>query len=350
MTGGGHGVTRRGFLAGAGRGIVGGAVMLGLPRWLGAQSTQPAPARVAFTHGDSRTANIFEALRRIEADVRRSLAKKKRVLIKPNVVSTTIPLTATHVDCLEGILEFLRPLVKDEIIIAESSASGPATEGFDNYGYLRLQKKYNVRFVDLDGEPVVIKHMIDERYRPQPVRVSRMLLDPDLYVISPVRMKTHDRAVVTLSLKNLAVGAVIKDMTYRWRNDSRGKNDKWLVHGGRANEAINYNLFALARMLRPDLSVIDGFQGMEHNGPIQGTPVDHKVAVASTNWLAADRTAVELMGFEFAKIGYLSFCAKAGMGESDLRRIDVLGGRLADYVRKYRPHDKIEEQYKWMAG
>ncbi len=345
-----EGVTRRGFLTLTGRGILGGMAALGLPGRLRGQTTRAAPARVAFTHGDSRAANIFEALKRIEGDIRRGLTRRKRVLIKPNVVSTTIPLTATHADCIEAILDFLQPLVKEEIVIAESSASGPAMEGFDNYGYLRLQKKYRVSFVDLDREPAVVKYLIDERYRPQPVRFSQMLLDPDFYVISPVRMKTHDRAVVTLSLKNLAVGAVIKDSTYRWRSDSRGRNDKWVVHGGPANQAIHYNLFALARIRHPDLSVIDGFEGMEHNGPINGTPVDHRVAVASTDWLAADRTAVELMGFDFAKVGYLTFCAKAGMGEADPVGIDILGDRLADYVRAYRPHDRIEEQYRWMAG
>lgn len=65
--------------------------------------------------------------------------------------------------------------------------------------------------------------------------------------------------------------------------------------------------------MHPDLSVIDGFEGMEHNGPVGGKPVDHKVAVVSTDWLAADRVATELMGFDFNKVGYLSFSAKAGL-------------------------------------
>lgn len=95
--------------------------------------------------------------------------------------------------------------------------------------------------------------------------------------------------------------------------------------------------------------MLDGFQGMEHNGPVSGTPVDHKVAVVSTDWLAADRVATELMGFDFNKIGYLSFAAKAGLGEGDLSRMAIIGEKVTDHIRQYRPHDRVEEQYKWMT-
>lgn len=122
------------------------------------------------------------------------------------------------------------------------------------------------------------------------VRVSRLLLDRDVFVISSAVMKTHDRAVATLSLKNIVVGAAIKDRGTRWGQRGTGKkNDKWIIHGGPSNEGINFNLFILAQKLHPHLAAIDGFQGMEGNGPMRGTPVDHKVAIASPDWLAADR-------------------------------------------------------------
>ena len=31
-------------------------------------------------------------------------------------------------------------------------------------------------------------------------------------------------------------------------------------------------------------------------------------------------------------------------------KIEVLGEKAADHVRHYRPHDNIEQQYKWMQG
>ena len=60
----------------------------------------------------------------------------------------------------------------------------------------------------------------------------------------------------------------------------------------------------MSRQLHPHLAVIDGFEGMEGNGPNDGTPVDHRVCIAGLDWLAADRVGIELMGIDFANVGY----------------------------------------------
>jgi uncharacterized protein (DUF362 family) len=161
-------------------------------------------------------------------------------------------------------------------------------------------------------------------------------------------MKTHDRVVATLSLKNIIFGAPIKDLGSSWRGGKPGaKNDKPIAHGS-GFRAINYNLFALAKHLHPHLAVIDGFEGMEGNGPVGGTPVPHRVCVASPDWLAADRVGIELMGIDYAKVGYLNFCAGAGMGQADLGQIEILGPRVADHFRPYKLSDNIEQQLVWM--
>jgi uncharacterized protein (DUF362 family) len=177
-----------------------------------------------------------------------------------------------------------------------------------------------------------------------------MLLDRDSYIISAAMLKTHDRIVATLSLKNIVVGAPVKDEGFRWgRACKRGAtNQKPIVHG-RGFYGINYNLFSLAKQLRPDLAVIDGFQGMEGNGPCQGTPVDHRVCVVSPDWLAADRVGIELMGIDFAQVGYLSYCAAAGLGQGDLGKIEILGEPVARHVRKYKLHQRVDQQLRWMT-
>ena len=342
------GISRRGFLQRAALGLGGTLVLPRVARGVVAQSLPVTPSPVGLIHGDSRADNVFRALKLIEPQVREALAKKKRVVIKPNLVVTNKQLAATHSGCIEGLLEFFQPLVQEEILVAESPANGPAAEAYDNYGFHALEKNYRVRFADLDSEPFRLRYLVSERHHPKPVRLSELLVDPEVFVVSAAVMKTHDRVVTTLGLKNVAVGGILKDTGYRWGAGSTGTSDKHLVHGGPKNEGIHFNLFDLAADLHPDLTVLDGFEGMEGNGPTSGTPVDHRIAVASTDWLAADRVGIELMGFDFQKVGYLTFCAQAGMGQADLGRIEVLGERVADHVRAYRPHDGVEEQYKWM--
>lgn len=348
-------LTRRTLLRDTVRGAAAGWAAMHWPlRALGQAAAVGAPAgeamsRAALTTGDSRAENVFQALKLIERDVREGIARKKQVMIKPNLVVPNKQLAATHVECLEGILEFLKPIYKGEVLIGDSPAGVQATEAFDNYKYHELAKRYNVRFVSLDEQPTEIRHVSDHRHQPQPVRIASVLLDPDLFLISAAIPKTHDRAICTLSLKNVVVGAAIKDKEYRWDGKSKGSSDKMLIHGGPHNEAIHYNLFSLGKILRPDLAVLDGYAGMEHNGPVGGTAVEHRVAIASTDFVAADRIGVELMGFDFAKVGYLVFCDRAGLGRGDLNRIEVLGEKVTDHLRQYRPHDTIEQQYLWMT-
>ena len=56
---------------------------------------------------------------------------------------------------------------------------------------------------------------------------------------------------------------------------------------------------AIQRMM-PNWGVglIDGFEGMEGNGPVSGFPVPHRIAIASTDFLAADRVGLECMGID----------------------------------------------------
>jgi uncharacterized protein (DUF362 family) len=341
-----HEHSRRQFLK---SGLIGGAAWLASPvlggvNWApGRVAAQPvrrraAQARVALTTGEDRADMAFRALHPFRTEIAQAIGDRL-VVIKPNNVQIHIPLSSSHAETLHGILEFLKSIGKDRnVVIAESCAAGSTLEGFANYGYNPLASKYGVRLVDLDQGDTTVVSCLDERgMRPHPVRVASLLLDPGVYVISTTRFKTHDRVIATLSLKNIVVGAPIKG--------SSG-TQKPLVHGG-GIWGINYNLAALAPRLHPHLAVLDGCEGMEGNGPTRGTPVNQRVCVASPDWLAADRVAVELMGIDFATVGYLNYCAEYGLGETDLARIEILGPALAEHTMKYRLPDSIANQLTW---
>lgn len=328
-----------------------GAACWAVPGEAGDQPALRPKSRVALTAGDDHIDQVFRGLRTFQDEIARAIGDR-RVVIKPNNVAIDVPLSATHADCLEGILEFLKSIGKlDGAVIAESAGMGPTLEGFANYGYPRVAAKYGVKLVDLDQEPPDVVHVFDQRdFRPRAVRMSRLLLDRNNFLISAAKVKTHDQVVATLSLKNIIFGAPIKDLGFasRGRGKAGAKSDKPIAHGG-GIRGINYNLFALAERFHPDLAVIDGYEGMEGFGPTRGTPVAHRICVVSRDWLAADRVAVELMGIDFAKIGYLNYCAEAGLGEGDLQRIEIVGEPLARHVKTYQLAPNIEHQLTWMT-
>src|SRR5579875_1493430 len=145
-------VSRRNFVQLAGAGL-----LLQVP-WLRTQ-TGPGPeipnaeppvglSRVALAHGEDRRRNVHDALLAIDDQVRAGLRHKKYVVIKPNNVSTTNQLAATHADALHGILDYLEPRFRGPVIIAESSA-GDTLQGFENFGYNRIAAEQHTQKVSL---------------------------------------------------------------------------------------------------------------------------------------------------------------------------------------------------------
>jgi len=297
------------------------------------------PANVSLIKGNDGRDNVYKALKHIEDDVLASIGNKK-ILIKPNFVTTNRQLCATHVDAVRGILDFLRPHCKQPITIGESTASRAGTfDGYANYGYLPLEKEYGVKLIDLNKQPWVHRYVFGKGHQPLPIRIISTFLDPDTYIISAAKMKTHDRAVTTLSLKNVLLGAPVND--YK-------KNDKPLTHmeyNFSPKSIIHFNMFHLAQEIYPDLGVIDGFVAMEGNGPVGGDPVDARLALASLDPLALDMLTTKLMGFDPGKIMYLTSLAQAGLGQGDLAKVNVLGTPAEQCQYRFKPHRRLVESY-----
>ena len=133
------------------------------------------------------------------------------------------------------------------------------------------------------------------------------------------------------------------------RKEGKSWNDKRLYHGGVRQTHVDIML--TAQRLRPFWAptVIDGFEGMEGNGPGSGTPVPSRLAIASTDYIAADRVGIETMGIDPTWVGYLQFCAEAGLGQYDLAKIDVRGAKLADVTRKYKMHNDLQRELRWQG-
>lgn len=318
-------------------------------------------SRVSISTANDRADLTFRALQPFSEEIRRAIGNK-RVVLKPNNVLIYVPLACTHVETLEGILEFLKSINKlKNVIIAESSASGSTLEGFDNYGYFNLIKKYPIELVDLDTTPSENVYVTDQKdFRPHLMRVSSVITDRNAYIVSVARMKTHTSVGASLSLKNIVVGSPVKDQGFTLFNEdkrfsSNAKESKAgsvsykrLIHGSGVH-AVNYNIALLAPKLHPDLAVIDGFIGMEGNGPTLGTPIEHKVCVVSQDWLAADRVGIELMGIDFSKIGYLNHCAAMSLGNADLATIEIVGENLKDHIKQYKLPTNFDQITSWMT-
>lgn len=295
-------------------------------------------SKVALIKGSRRLQNITKALGLIEDEIAQKIEAAHQIVIKPNFVHTDIPLCATHIEAVKAVLDFIKHCrrLPSTITIAEGTYQVPTSDGFKNYGYYKELKNYPVKFVDLNTDDFQEVEVFDQDLKPLKVRVAKTMLNSD-FRISVGPMKTHDTTIVTLSLKNIAVGSLIKD---------NFRDDKARIHEG--YKAINKTIAKLAEIIPPHLSIIDGLVGMDGDGPAHGEAVQMDLALAGTDFLAVDTVGTYLMGFDPKDVGYLYWCQKNGLGEGDLSKIEIVGNTTLNECRKkFNPHPYYKEQLNW---
>ena len=329
-----------------------------------------AKSKVALIKGDSRYGNITKALSLIKDEIQ--LDEVKDILIKVNFVSPTRQLASTHVEGVRALLDFLRPRYDGPITIAEGSSSDTSA-GYRNFGYLKLVDEYGVQVVDLNRDDWVWVQVYDRHLQPMELRAARSVVQSD-YRIAIGPPKTHDAVLVTLSLKNIVVGSMIRDVGREGSSSllhavgqlvptrlkqlpllaevktsfiqSLNRSDKLALHQG--YPAMNLNLYTLAKIMAPHLSIIDGYIGMEGSGPSYGDPVELELGIASTDFLAADAVAVQIMGFDLDEVGYLHYCKLGGLGKATPEEIEILGNcTVKECTRPFKPHPTYKRQLEW---
>lgn len=330
-------LTRRAFLASS-----------ALPVAAQLRSYQDRSA-VSLVHGEDRRKNVHDALVAIDDQLRPAMRRKKYVLLKANTVAVNNQLGCTHVDALRGILDYLDGRFKGPVVIADSSKD-VTWDAYENFHYNRVISEYprlRVRLVDFnDEDQQVIHEIVDRDLHLTQVRLAGRMFDPDAFILSAAILKAHDNVVATLAVKNLVMAAPL----HNGRKDSTKWHDKARYHQG--YRQIQMNLAITAKRMRPfwGATVIDGFEGMEGEGPLRGTPVASRVAIASTDLVAADRVGVGVMGVDPVWVGYLQYCCDAGLGQYDLAKIDLRSSTTIDAVRKvYKLHPRIQKQLEWMG-
>lgn len=326
---------------------------------------------IALTRRDSRRETVAAALEFIADQV--DLHPVHQVLVKPNFVVPNRQLAATHVDAVRAVLEFLRARYSGPIVVAEGAALRNTWEAFTNYGYLSLPDEYDVVLMDLNGDETVPVTVYDRHWRPLTLQVARTVVESD-FRISVCPPKTHDTVLVTLSIKNMVMGALVNPETVRegtpplsWMGQrlpiwlkqtppaqwakrllSPAGSHKMAMHQG--IPVINVNLALVARVVWPHLAVIDGWEGMEGAGPGHGDPVPWRIALAGTDPLAVDALAASLMGFDPAGVGYLHYCGQLGLGVADLEGLRVMGDLPLEAARcPFRPHPTADQQRQWRS-
>lgn len=304
-------------------------------------------SKISFIKSDDRRYNIERCLSLIKSEVISVLKDCQNVVIKPNCVVDNNKLAATSVEALDALLEFISPYVSSQILLAEGTGIGDTMKAFTNYGYFSLQEKYDFAILDLNNDDFEMVNIIDRNNKNVPVQASKTILNSDC-LISITPPKTHNEVVFSGGIKNVVVGSLLRPSgSLPARLASRlglFKNSKTAIHQG--YHAINQNIFSLFNKIPLKLTIIDGFESMEGEGPIDGDLVPSHWAIASSDPIAADFLACQLMGIDIADIGYLALLEQAEEDKSDYF---VTGDDWKKSVKKFKMHSNFDKMKEWKS-
>lgn len=295
-------------------------------------------AKISFISSDDRAYNVSRCLSLIKSEITGRIQKSNNIVIKVNCFSENYQLSATQVDALSALLEFISPHVKTQIVLAEATKEGDTLKSFQNYGYFNIQEKFDLAFVDLskdDFEDLVIK---DDHNHDCVIKIPVTLLHSD-YIISITPPKTHSHLNYFGALANLVPSK--QDPAESITRKERGKYLLPFRKKSIKSETDKYinllhNIYA---NLSVSLSIIDGYAVMQGDGPgTKGSLSAEHWAIASTNFTQADILSCRLLGINPQNIEYLSSNVQE---DSDLNNI-IVGDEWKKHITKIKLHQNFQ--------
>jgi uncharacterized protein (DUF362 family) len=280
--------------------------------------------------------NVMNALEKIDL----SRLKDKSVIIKPNIGRAARPEHGynTHPQAVAGVIEAIRKYGPSKIAIGESPLVGVDTfEAFKKSGITEMANQYGIELIDLDVAPPVIKNIANPRVL-ENTKICSPVLEYDFLISVPVA-KTHMHTGVTLGIKNMK-GCLYRHEKVRY-HQLEYKTKQF------PEKTLDSAISDLATILLPDLTVVDGYIGMEGLGPSGGEAIKSDFAVASLNPMGADIFACLLMGIDPLEITYLKLISKRNKISMDPKAYSVYPENFQEYIHPYkRPPKSISIEYE----
>jgi uncharacterized protein (DUF362 family) len=253
---------------------------------------------VAVRKGDDGYALAREVLSALSLDP--GEFRGRRILLKPNAGRMAPPHTGidTNPEVVAAAIDFFREAGCSDIVVAESPILGvQALAALEKCGIADVARARGVPLIDLDAaKPVTVA--IPGGRVVQRLRICKEVLENNYLVSIPV-MKTHMHTQVSLGLKNMK-GCLYEREKVRLH---QLPHDDSIVH---PVKPLDVAISDMARVLMPDLVLIDGTIAQEGLGPAVGEAKRAGIVLASRNCLAADCIGIELMGFDPGRVHHVA--------------------------------------------
>jgi uncharacterized protein (DUF362 family) len=264
-----------------------------------------------------KTLNPYEGVRKaIELLGALSFGLKgSHVLVKPNLCSPFPPEESpaiTHPDVIGAMVRYLKEEGARKVSVGDEPVWGLKSRlCFEKSGVREVVKREGGQLVYFEEGKRINKKVPQGRVYTS-ISVPAILDEANVLINLP-KMKTSTMTLVTLSYKNL-FGLV----SFR---------DRKRFHRG---IDLSYALIDIAKVVQPDLNLIDGIVAMEGMGAHSGTPYSLGLLIASQDMTAADIVGTQVMGFNPLEPVTNQLALKDGLGTKRLDRVEIVGERLEE--------------------
>jgi uncharacterized protein (DUF362 family) len=271
-------------------------------------------SKVAVVKGERSLETVYKALDLI--DYKSALAGFSRALIKVNFITTMTWDTGATTDpiVVEALIKRLKDLSVEVFVVESDASMTNADKAFEATGMAELCNRYGVKYLNLRHEKDKVKIKIPNGDALKTVTVPKIITESA--IISAAKMKTHMATKVTLGMKNM-FGLLPDKLKFKYHAM------------GISKVVVDINT-----VLKPHLTVVDGFVAMEGRGPTDGTPVKMNLIVAGQDVVATDATCARIMGFDPKDISHIRGANQKGIGEID--GVEVLGEKLDAVTRPFK--------------
>jgi uncharacterized protein (DUF362 family) len=220
-----------------------------------------------------------------------SLKGKNKVVIKPNLcyLAPWESGITTNVDTVIALIEYLREIKPDiEIMIVESdSHDRRCSDAFNQLGYNDLENSHQIKVLNLTQSACQEVEIPDIYYT---IKIPEIFFE-DVFFISIANLKVHLYQKMTGIYKN-QFGCVPDEIKERY------------------HQYLEETLYVLNKMIKPDISIIDGKVGLEGIGPVSGSPVKSDIMLMGEDPTAVDTIASKIMGLDPKEVPHLAYAYK----------------------------------------
>ncbi len=231
---------------------------------------------VAIVKGERGHEPVFKALDLI--DYKSCLSGYRRALIKVNFITTKTWESGGTTDpmVVEAIIKKLKPLGIEIFVVESDATMTNADKAFEATGMKEMCQQNDIQFLNLRYQKEKVKIPIPGCETLGSITVPKIITESA--IISAAKLKTHMATKVTLGMKNMF--GLLPDK-FKAKYHARG---------------ISSVIVDINSVIKPALTVIDGFVAMEGRGPTDGTPVKMDLIIAGKDVVATDATGSQSYG------------------------------------------------------